>query len=213
MCSGLTLCKCECTRLILWCLNAWCNLGSLAVAMHHVSAHPALYTVLRFCIAWWLEIHASTSHSRTCDSLAYVKALESCLWPRFLSCWWWWPPLAWNTGRSCAALILGACIVRSACPGSPSSRATNLRRSSVTKLVLKLMRRVNILRRAVCIRPLTGFMFSCHLWLTSLGNSLRPLPNLWCLVMEGGLGIAFLPLWEGDRDTNQMWRQFLEKHK
>lgn len=77
------------------------------------------------------------------------------------------------------------CVVRlsdpllSVGPDSPSSRATNLRRSSVTKLVLKLMRHVNILRQAVCIRPQTGFMFGCNLYLTSLGNSLRPALDLW----------------------------------
>lgn len=69
-------------------------------------------------------------------------------------------------------------------PDSPSARATNLRRSSVTKLVLKLMRRVNILRQAVCIRPLTGFMLSCNLCLASLGNSLGP--GSWVMVIYGG---------------------------
>lgn len=103
-------------------------------------------------------------------------------------------------------LTLGACVVwsvsLSVClsepllsvgPDSPSSRATNLRRSSVTKLVLKLMRRVNILRQAVCIRPLTGFMFRCNLCLSSLGNSLRPRPliygDLWWKVW----GLAHVP--------------------
>lgn len=99
-------------------------------------------------------------------------------------------------------LTLGACVVWSVSltvclsepllsvgPDSPSSRATNLRRSSVTKLVLKLMRRVNILRQAVCIRPLTGFMFRCNLCLSSLMP--RPLiyGDLWWKVW----GLAHVP--------------------
>lgn len=78
-------------------------------------------------------------------------------------------------------------------PDSPSSRATNLRRSSVTKLVLKLMRHVNILRQGVCIRPLTGFMFSCNLCLVSRGNSLRP--RSWFMVIYGGRCEAWRLYW------------------
>lgn len=90
-----------------------------------------------------------------------------------------------NSGSLCCVVCLSELLL-SVGPDSPSSRATNLRRSSVTKLVLKLMRRVNILRQAVCIRPLTGFMFSCNLCLASLGNSLTgPAPDLWWFMGEG----------------------------
>lgn len=122
-----------------------------------------------------------------------------------------------NTERRCGRRCLSEPLP-SPGPDSPSSssRATNLRRSSVTKLVLKLMRRVNILRQAVCIRPLTGFMLSRNLCLASLGNSLRPGP--WFMVIYGGrceawrlyLTVFFLPVWDGDRDKNQMWRHLLE---
>lgn len=94
---------------------------------------------------------------------------------------------------------------------SPSARATNLRRSSVTKLVLKLMRHVNILRRAVCIRLLTGFMFHCKLCLPSLGNSLERCS--WTMVIYGGRCEAwhiYLYSWLsqfGCRDRKQMWRR------
>lgn len=55
-------------------------------------------------------------------------------------------------------------------PDSLSSLATNLRMSSVTNVLLKLMRDVNILRCEVCICPVTGFVFSCNLCLVSLGS-------------------------------------------
>lgn len=89
-----------------------------------------------------------------------------------------------NSWSLCCVVSLSKPLL-SVGPDSPSSRATNLRRSSVTKLVLKLMRHVNILRQAVCIRPLAGFMFSCNLCLTSRGNSLRPTPDLWWFMLEG----------------------------
>lgn len=125
-----------------------------------------------------------------------------------------WHVMNQANARSLRCVVYLSKPLLSVGPDSPSSRATNLRRSSVTKVVLKLMRHVNILRQAVCIRPLTGFMFSCNLCLTSLGNSLRPVPDLWWFMVEGvRLGTLFLPLWEGDRDTNQMWRHFLETHR
>lgn len=79
-----------------------------------------------------------------------------------------------NSGSLRCVVCLSEPLLSVGPDSPPSPRATNLRRSSVTKLVLKLMRHVNILRQAVCIRPLTGFMFSCNLCLASLGNSLRP---------------------------------------
>lgn len=127
--------------------------------------------------------------------------------------------ISWiNSGSLCCVVCLSEPPL-SVGPDSPSARATNLRRSSVTKLVLKLMRRVNILRQAVCIRPLTGFMFSCNLCLVSLGNSLGPAADICWFMVEGvSLGARtwlslFLSVWEGDRDTNQMWRHFLEADK
>lgn len=120
-----------------------------------------------------------------------------------------------NSGSLRCAVCLSVPLL-SVGPDSPSSRATNLRRSGVTKLVLKLMRHVNISRQAVCIHPLAGFMFSCNLCLVSRGNSLRP--GSWFMVIYGGrceawrmyLTVLFQPVWDGDRDKNQMWRHFLE---